>query len=94
MDLLGSYYADQPDDTSLWTVDRFREEVEEVRQALGLEHFVLYGQSWGGMLAIEYALVYQEHLAGLVISNMTASIGSPEKMVHGLNWPRARGAPR
>jgi proline iminopeptidase len=73
-DQLGSYYADQPDDTSLWTVDRFREEVEEVRQALGLEHFVLYGQSWGGMLAIEYALTYSEHLAGLVISNMTASI--------------------
>lgn len=73
-DQLGSYYSDQPDDPLLWTVDRFREEVEQVRAALGLEQFYLYGQSWGGMLAIEYALKYQSHLAGLVISNMTASV--------------------
>ena len=46
-----------------------------MRQALGLdrENFVLYGQSWGGILAMEYALTYQEHLRGLVISNMMAS---------------------
>lgn len=73
-DQLGSYGSDQPDDLSLWTVDRFREEVEEVRQQLGLDDFYLYGQSWGGMLSIEYALAHQEHLRGLVISNMTASI--------------------
>lgn len=75
-DQLGSYFSDQPDDPALWTVERFREEVEQVRRALGLEHFVLYGQSWGGMLAIEYALRYQEHLVGLVVSNMTASVAS------------------
>jgi proline iminopeptidase len=73
-DQLGSWRSDQPDDLSLWTVERFREEVETVRQALGLEDFVLIGQSWGGMLGIEYALKYQEHLKGLVISNMVASI--------------------
>jgi len=50
--------------------------VEQVRAALGLEGFYLYGQSWGGMLAIEYALKYQSHLKGLIISNMTASIAS------------------
>jgi proline iminopeptidase len=51
------------------------DEVEQVRRALGLdrENFVLYGQSWGGILAIEYALAHQEHLRGLVISNMMAS---------------------
>jgi proline iminopeptidase len=75
-DQLGSYYSDQPDDVSLWTVDRFREEVEQVRQALGLENFYLLGHSWGGMLGIEYALKYQKHLKGLVISSMTASIPS------------------
>jgi len=75
-DQLGSAYSDQPDDTSLWTVDRFREEVEQVRSALGLENFYLYGSSWGGMLGIEYALKYQKHLKGLVISDMTASIAS------------------
>ncbi|MBI4553609.1 MAG: proline iminopeptidase-family hydrolase, partial [Candidatus Latescibacteria bacterium] len=75
-DQLGSAYSDQPDDLSLWTVERFREEVEQVRAGLGLENFYLYGQSWGGMLAIEYALKYQSHLKGLIISNMTASIPS------------------
>src|SRR5450432_2457034 len=71
-DQLGCTNSDQPDDTSLWTLARYTQEVEEVRQALGLEHFVLFGQSWGGILAMEYALNYQQHLRGLVISNMTA----------------------
>src|SRR5205814_2618326 len=68
-DQLGSAYSDQPEDKSLWTVDRFREEVEQVRKGLGLDDFVLYGHSWGGMLGIEYALKYQKHLKALVISN-------------------------
>ena len=75
-DQLGSFYSDQPDDPSLWNVERFREEVEQVRAALGLEQFYLFGNSWGGMLGIEYALKYQRHLRGLIISNMTASIAS------------------
>lgn len=75
-DQLGSYYSDQPNDTSLWNIERFLEEVEEVRQFLGLEQFYLLGQSWGGMLSQEYALKYQDHLKGLIISNMTASIPS------------------
>jgi len=73
-DQLGCGNSDKPEDLSLWTRDRYREEVEEVRLGLGLEDFVLYGQSWGGMLSIEYALKYQRHLRGLVISNMTAGI--------------------
>jgi proline iminopeptidase len=75
-DQLGCTNSDQPDDTSLWTLSRYTQEVEEVRQALGLEHFVLFGQSWGGILAMEYALNHQQHLRGLVISNMTAGIQS------------------
>ncbi|MEO8031800.1 MAG: proline iminopeptidase-family hydrolase [Gemmatimonadota bacterium] len=75
-DQLGCGFSDQPADTSLWNIDRFREEVEQVRAALGLDKFILFGQSWGGMLAIEYALKYPQHLSGLVISNMTASIDS------------------
>lgn len=42
-DQLGCNNSDQPDDPSLWTLDRYTEEVEEVRRALGLDHFVLYG---------------------------------------------------
>nr|MBI1230822.1 alpha/beta fold hydrolase [Cytophagales bacterium] len=80
-DQLGSYYSDQPSDSSLWTIDRFVDEVEQVRQALGLDkdNFFLYGQSWGGILAMEYALKYQENLKGLVISNMMSSLDDYEK---------------
>jgi len=75
-DQLGSAYSDQPDEPELWELPRFVEEVETVRQALGLgpSDFYLLGHSWGGTLAIEYALKYQQHLKGLVISNMMASI--------------------
>lgn len=83
-DQLGSYFSDQPDDTSLWNIERFREEVEQVRQALGLEQFYLLGQSWGGLLSIEYALEYQDHIKGLVISNMTASIPAYVKYLNQL----------
>ena len=80
-DQLGSYYSDQPTDSSLWTTERFVEEVEQVRQALGLtkDNFYLLGNSWGGILAIEYALKYQQHLKGLIICNMMASIPDYEK---------------
>jgi len=79
-DQLGSHYSDQPDDTSLWTIERFVEEVEQVRQALGLDqdHFYLLGSSWGGILAMEYALEYQRNLKGLVVCNMTASFDKYE----------------
>jgi proline iminopeptidase len=75
-DQLGSHYSDQPDIPELWEIPRFVDELEEVRQALGLDasNFFLLGHSWGGILALEYALRHQQHLKGLVISNMMASI--------------------
>lgn len=74
-DQLGSYRSDQPDDPALWQIDRFVDEVEQVRTALGLNrsNFYLLGQSWGGLLAMEYALAHQQHLKALVISNMMSS---------------------
>jgi proline iminopeptidase len=80
-DQLGSYYSDQPKDSSLWTTPRFVEEVEQVRQALNLDstNFYLLGNSWGGLLAMEYALKYQKNLKGLIISNMMAGIPAYEK---------------
>lgn len=74
-DQLGSYYSDQPTDSSLWTTERFVEEVEQVRKALNLskDNFFLLGNSWGGILAMEYALKYQDNLKGLIICNMMAS---------------------
>lgn len=73
-DQLGCGFSAAPDDATLWTLDRYREEVEQVRNALGLERFILFGHSWGGLLGMEYALHYPQHLRGLVISNMTASV--------------------
>jgi proline iminopeptidase len=78
-DQLGSSYSDQPSDDSLWMIPRFVEEVEQVRAALGLEQFYLFGHSWGGMLGIEYALKYGQHLKGFILSNMTAGIRAYEK---------------
>lgn len=73
-DQLGCGNSDRPDDNSLWTIERYCEEVEQVRCALGLDRFILYGHSWGGMLGLEYALRHPEHLSGLVVSNMAASV--------------------
>jgi proline iminopeptidase len=75
-DQLGSAFSDQPKDPSLWDLPRFVEEVEQVRAALRLDssNFYLVGHSWGGILAIEYALKYQQNIKGLVISNMMASV--------------------
>lgn len=74
-DQLGSFYSDQPKDSSLWTTERFVEEVEQVRTALGMnkDNFYLLGNSWGGILAMQYALKYQDNLKGLLICNMMAS---------------------
>jgi proline iminopeptidase len=74
-DQLGSAYSDQPTDSSLWTTERFVDEVEQVRKALHLDksNFFLLGHSWGGILALEYALKYQDNLKGLIISNMMSS---------------------
>jgi proline iminopeptidase len=88
-DQLGSAYSDQPDESELWELPRFVEEVEQVRKGLGLgrENFYLYGQSWGGLLAIEYALKYQQNLKGLIISNMMASIPQYNEYAHRVLMP-------
>jgi proline iminopeptidase len=74
-DQLGSYYSDQPGDSSLWTLERFVEEVEQVRKALNMtkDNFYLLGNSWGGMLAMQYALKYQDNLKGLIVADMMSS---------------------
>lgn len=74
-DQLGSYYSDQPTDSSLWTTDRFVEEVEQVRKAIGADstNFYILGNSWGGILGMEYALKYQQNMKALMVANMMAS---------------------
>ncbi len=74
-DQLGCGNSDNPNDTSMWDLPRFVEEVEQVRIALNLnkDNFYLLGHSWGGILGIEYALKYQQNLKALIISNMMSS---------------------
>ncbi|MBJ7448979.1 MAG: proline iminopeptidase-family hydrolase [Parachlamydiales bacterium] len=75
-DQLGSHFSDQPNDPSLWNVERFCEEVEEVREALQLNDLYLYGQSWGALLSTEYSIKHPEHLKGVILSNITGSVES------------------
>jgi proline iminopeptidase len=79
-DQLGSYYSDQPNDASIWNIDRFVDEVEEVRKGLGLNNFYILGHSWGSSLAELYAAKYSKHLKGLIISNQWAYIRDTAKL--------------
>ena len=74
-DQLGTGFSDNPNNVAFWDLDRYVEEVEQVRQALKLDssNFYLLGHSWGGILAMQYALKYQQNMKGLIVSNMMAS---------------------
>jgi proline-specific peptidase len=71
-DQLGCGDSDRPEDASLWRSDRFVNELEALRDHLGLDEFDLYGHSWGGMLATDYALAHQERLRTLVLASTIA----------------------
>ena len=73
-DQLGNGNSDHPHDPSLWSVGLFVEELAVVRHALGLDHVHILGQSWGGMLAMEYALTQPDGLTSLVIADSPASM--------------------
>ena len=74
-DQLGCGNSDRPADTSLWVLDRFVEEVEQIRQAIGADstNFYILGNSWGGILGMQYALKYQDKMKSLIVANMMAS---------------------
>src|SRR5262249_44238419 len=73
-DQLGGGDSDHPHDPSLWTVPLFVEELGVVRSQLGLDRVHLYGQSWGGMLAMEYMLTKPKGVASMVVSSSPASM--------------------
>jgi len=89
-DQLDSHYSDKPNDSTLWTIEHYVEEVEQVRKALGLnqDNFYLFGQSWGGILAMEYALKYQQNLKGLIVSNMMSSAPAYSKYASEVLGPK------
>lgn len=73
-DQLGCGRSDRPEDPALWTVDRFVEELAQVRAALGLDRLHLFGSSWGGMLAMQYVLDRRPELESLILCGSPASM--------------------
>jgi proline-specific peptidase len=64
----------QPHDPAMWTPELYLEEVDAVREALGLERVHILGHSWGGMLAMQYAIGQPEGLASLVVESSPANV--------------------
>lgn len=71
-DQLGCGKSPVPSNPDMWTVELFVEEVDVVRQALGLERLHILGQSWGGMLGMEYALTQPDGVESMVICDSPA----------------------
>jgi len=71
-DQLGCGKSPVPSNPDMWTIELFVEEVDVVRQALGLERLHILGQSWGGMLGMEYALTQPEGVESMVICDSPA----------------------
>jgi len=88
-DQLGCGESDRPHDSSLWRADRFVDELELLRLHLELDAFDLYGHSWGGMLATDYALAHQQHLRSLVLASTIADAAflklEMERLLHGFS---------
>ncbi|MBI2755386.1 MAG: proline iminopeptidase-family hydrolase, partial [Chloroflexi bacterium] len=79
--------SDRPDDPSLWTIERSVAELVAVREALNLDRIHLFGNSWGGWLALQYTLDRRPSLESLVISSSPPSV---ERAVREMNVLRSR----
>ena len=73
-DQLGTGASDRPEDRALWTIGRYVEETETVRRTLGLGKVHMLGHSWGGWLAIDYALKYRDNLKTLILEDTVADM--------------------
>ncbi|MFA6582892.1 MAG: proline iminopeptidase-family hydrolase [Elusimicrobiaceae bacterium] len=75
-DQLGGGNSDHPNRPELCTIPVFVEELGELRKQLGIEKAHIYGQSWGGMLAMEYEFTKPQGVASLILSDSLASTDS------------------
>jgi proline-specific peptidase len=73
-DQLGCGKSDQPDDVTLWRIERFVQEVAAVRKALDLERVHLWGHSWGGWLTIETMMGKPSGIVSLILAGTSASL--------------------
>lgn len=102
-DQLGCGLSERPDDASLWTMDFYMDEVDAVRQAFGLTNHHLFGNSWGGMLGMNYAIDHRPDIMSLTVSNspgnMTRFIADcnrllselPEDIQETIHWHEDNG---
>jgi len=72
-DQLGCGRSNNHEDTGLMTVDLFVEQLEQLRAALGLQEFYLYGHSWGTMLGVDYYLKYTQYIKAMILASPALS---------------------
>jgi len=73
-DQLGCGRSSTPPNPTQWTVDLYKEEIDVVRAALNLDQIHLLGQSWGGMLGMEYAIGHPKGVESLIVASSPASM--------------------
>lgn len=73
-DQLGCGNSDRPDNPTLWSLELFLDELATVRRSLELDQIHLFGHSWGGMLAMEYALIQPDGILSLTLASSPANI--------------------
>lgn len=73
-DQLGCGKSDHPNDPSNWNINRFREEINDLRLALGIDQIHLLGHSWGSILAVEYVLAHPNGIQSMVLSSPCLSV--------------------
>jgi L-proline amide hydrolase len=70
----GNSQVAEPHDPSMWTPELYVEEVDAVREALGLERVHVLGHSWGGMLGMQYAATQPDGLVSLIAQSSPPSV--------------------
>ncbi|PLR81213.1 proline iminopeptidase-family hydrolase [Bacillus sp. V33-4] len=68
-DQLGCGRSDRPEDESLWRINRFVEELAQIREALNLDEAHILGHSWGTTLAAAYALTQPAGIKSVIFSS-------------------------
>jgi len=66
IDQLGCGRSTRITDTTLMTIENYVEQLEQVRKALDLKDFYLYGHSWGTMLGMDYYLKYPDEVKAII----------------------------
>src|SRR3954451_10518434 len=69
LDQLGCGRSSRITDTTLMTIDNYVEELAQLKKALGIKEYYLYGHSWGTMLGIDYYLKYPEGIKAIIFSS-------------------------